>query len=217
MSSNFLSRETYTDLLISTHFSVMMICFYRDNFPTEKCLLQRTGSGCCEEFFSKNGQFVGNHHVYPYGQMFQNVGHMMSQIEADDNAASFAKAHVKQENVWHRQTQGGVTCSLMDYPAHGEEEMAWKQGIERARELARNLGMRPGFFSHDNGDDDDPDDPDNGWFYRPFQHGDHDKLFRDTSRDSAPHGPDAPGDDMSDSPENPEGKYSFINVRLNCV
>ncbi|CAC5426552.1 unnamed protein product [Mytilus coruscus] len=109
----------------------MLICFYRDNFPNSQCLLHLTGSDCCEDFFSKNGQFLGNHHVYPYGQMYRNVSHMIriNQIEADDNAPKFAKAHIKQENVWKSQYPGGVTCSLRDYPALGEEVSAWKIGI----------------------------------------------------------------------------------------
>ena len=41
LSRNFLSRETYTDLLISTHLSVILICFNRDNFPKEVSFEQK--------------------------------------------------------------------------------------------------------------------------------------------------------------------------------
>ncbi|VDH92321.1 Hypothetical predicted protein, partial [Mytilus galloprovincialis] len=207
LTSNFLSRETYCDIFISVHFAVMLICFYRDNFPNSQCLLHLTGSDCCEDFFSKNGQFVGNHHVYPYGQMYRNVSHMirLSQIEADDNAPKFAKAHIKQENVWKSQYPGGVTCSLRDYPALGEEISAWKIGIRRARDLAKELGIIPRDlnidlgFDDDDGDDDDGDDDDGddddgdddddtddnyGWFYKPFDNCNHDKLFKNLSGDT---------------------------------
>ncbi|CAG2238803.1 unnamed protein product [Mytilus edulis] len=149
LTKNFLSRETYTDILISVHFAVILICFSRDNFPQQKCELSIVGSDCCEDFFSKNGQFVGNHHVYPYAQMFRNVSHMirLNQIEVDDNAPAFAKAHIKQENVWHRQAHGGILCSLLDYPALGTEIWDWKEGIQMARILARNLGMGPDFYN----------------------------------------------------------------------
>ncbi|CAG2201629.1 unnamed protein product [Mytilus edulis] len=207
LTSNFLSRETYCDIFISVHFAVMLICFYRDNFPNSQCLLHLTGSDCCEDFFSKNGQFVGNHHVYPYGQMYRNVSHMirLSQIEANDNAPKFAKAHIKQENVWKSQYPGGVTCSLRDYPALGEEISAWKIGIRRARDLAKELGIIPRDlnidlgFDDDDGDDDDGDDDDGddddgdddddtddnyGWFYKPFDNCNHDKLFKNLSGDT---------------------------------
>jgi len=95
-------------------------------------------------------------------QMYRDVSHI--QIQVDDNAPAFAKAHIKQENVWHRQIPGGVTCSLTDYPAHGQEIDAWKTGIHRARELARDLGMVP--INTDLADDDDDDDDDDlGWFF----------------------------------------------------
>ncbi|XP_071151922.1 uncharacterized protein [Mytilus edulis] len=207
LTSNFLSRETYCDIFISVHFAVMLICFYRDHFPNSQCLLHLTGSDCCEDFFSKNGQFVGNHHVYPYGQMYRNVSHMirLSQIEANDNAPKFAKAHIKQENVWKSQYPGGVTCSLRDYPALGEEISAWKIGIRRARDLAKELGIIPRDlnidlgFDDDDGDDDDGDDDDGddddgdddddtddnyGWFYKPFDNCNHDKLFKNLSGDT---------------------------------
>ena len=97
--------------------------------------------------------------------MYRDVSHMirLSQIQADDNASAFAKAHIKQENVWHRQNPG-VTCSLTDYPVHGQEIDAWKTGIHRARELARDLGMVP--INTDLADDDDDDDDDDlGWVF----------------------------------------------------
>ena len=98
MWANFLSRETYCDILLSTHFAVILICYYRDCFPESPCLLNRTWSDCCEEVLQK-WTICGNHHVYPYGQMYRNVSHMirLRQIQADDNAPAFAKAHIKQE------------------------------------------------------------------------------------------------------------------------
>ena len=202
LTNNFLSRETYTDLLISVHFGVILICFCRDNFAQGKCYLDLVGSDCCEEFFSKNGQHVGNHHVFPYGQMFRNLSHMirLNQIEVDDNAPAFAKAHIKQENVWHTQTPGGQTCSLMDYPLANTEIDEWKNGMTMARELAKDLGMKPSYFRNDN--DDDPDNPDNGWFYSPFKHGDHFKLFKDLNNDETG---DCSGDEDDDGSNGGDG------------
>ena len=36
---NFITMETYKDILISCHFAVILICYMRDNFPDQDCRL----------------------------------------------------------------------------------------------------------------------------------------------------------------------------------
>ena len=50
--ANFLSRETYLDILISCHFAVSVICYMRDEHPEIKCNLDETGTGCVESFLN---------------------------------------------------------------------------------------------------------------------------------------------------------------------
>ena len=133
------------------------------------------GSDWCEEFFSKNVQFVGNH---SFGEMVRNVGHIirLNQIQADPDAPKFARAHVKHENVWERQfNENAERTSLQEYPLPGEEVKLWEEGITMARNLAASLGITNDHFY--NYDYDGPADPDD-WFRRPFSSGDHELLFR---------------------------------------
>ena len=51
LRENFLSRETFQDVLISCHFAVMLILDFADNYPYLDCCLERTGSDRCEVFF----------------------------------------------------------------------------------------------------------------------------------------------------------------------
>ena len=161
-----------------------MICYFRDEFPDLPCPLHRMGSDCCEEFFSKNVQFVGNHPLYPFGQMVRNVGHMirLSQILADPDALKFARAHVKQENVWERQfNENAERASLQEYPLPGEEVKLWEEGITMARNLAASLGITNDYFySYDYDRPENPGD----WFRRPFSSGDHEVLFSRLKEDS---------------------------------
>lgn len=62
LATNFNTRQTYIDVLLSCHFAVMLICYMRDNFAHEECRLHLSGSDVLEDFWSKNGQWVGNHH-----------------------------------------------------------------------------------------------------------------------------------------------------------
>ena len=48
--NNFISRESYTDVLLSCHFTIILICYQRDKFPHLSCNLQDTGTDCVESF-----------------------------------------------------------------------------------------------------------------------------------------------------------------------
>ena len=63
---NFISRETYTDVLLSCQFAVMIIVYMRDNVPDQECRLNLTGCDVVEDFWSTNGQWVGNRHNYNF-------------------------------------------------------------------------------------------------------------------------------------------------------
>ena len=165
LKSHFITRECYQDLLLSTHFTVMLICYYRDNHANLECPLHLTGSEPCEVYFSANGQWVGNHHNYTFLEMRRNQRHMvrLAQIEADPNGPKFARAHVKQENIWSRQYNLAEEerANLKRYPANGEEVIAWKEGIQMAREMAVSVGMAPvDGDENSDGDDGDGDDGD---------------------------------------------------------
>ena len=74
---NFISRETYTDVVLSCRFAVMLIVYMRDNFLQEDCRLDDTGSDVVEDFWSKNGQWVRNHHNWTFGDSRRNTSHMI--------------------------------------------------------------------------------------------------------------------------------------------
>ena len=168
--------------MISCQFAVILICYMRDNFPEQECCLELSGSDVLEDFWSKNGQWVGNHHNYYFGDLRRNVSHMirLEEIRINPDAPDFAKPHPKQESIWHRQYEDGYEkANLYDYPVAGSEVDVWKEGMYEARRLARSVRMAPdndaGGSEGDSSDDDDDHDNDSGvgdnsWFYRPFQY-----------------------------------------------
>lgn len=121
---NFISRETYRDVILSSHFAVMRIVYMRDNFRQEDCPLDKTGFDVLEEFWSKNGQWVCNHHNYTFGDLRRNTSHMirLEEIRVDPSAPEFAKPHPKQENIWGQQYERPINrANLKEYPAIGAE------------------------------------------------------------------------------------------------
>ena len=108
----------------------------RDNFPDEECRFELTGSDVLEDFWSKNGQWVGNHHNYNFGDLSRNTSHMirLEQIRVDPDAPEFAKPHPKQESIRAKQyPEGYEKASLDHYPVYGEEIQAWREGMSRAQ------------------------------------------------------------------------------------
>lgn len=170
LKSHFITRECYQNLLLSTHFAVMLICYYRDNFPHLECPLHLTGSEPCEVYFSANGQWIGNHHNYTFLEMRRNQTHMirLAQIQADPNGPKFSRARVKQENIWssHYNMAREQPANLFEYPALGEEVSAWKEGMQMAQQMAKIVGMTPqgpvggGEDSAEDTDNDDGDSSD---------------------------------------------------------
>ena len=162
-SVNFISREIYTDVILSCHFAVMLIVYMRDNFPLEDCRLDITGSDVLEDFWSKNGQWVSNHHNYTFGDLRRNTSHMirLEEIRVDPSAPEFAKPHSKQDSIWGQQYQRPFNiANLKEYPAIGEEIEAWKQGIKIERRLARSVEMIPAVRAQDEDNSDDDNDND---------------------------------------------------------
>ena len=63
-------------------------------------------------------------------------------IQVDPDAPSWSKVHIKQENVWGKQyDREREKVDLTQYPAAGEEIIAWQEGIVIAQEKARTMGI----------------------------------------------------------------------------
>ena len=52
LRENFVSRETYQDIIISCHHVVLIIMASRDFAPNHSACLQKLGTDYCEEYFS---------------------------------------------------------------------------------------------------------------------------------------------------------------------
>jgi len=159
--TNFITRETYQDVLLSCHFAVMIIVFMGDNFSHQECHLNLTRTDVVESFWSNNGQWVGNRHNYTFGDLQRNLSHMtrLEQISVDPNGPAFAKPHPKQESIWWHQTKDSPKANLTDYPSHNEVIRQWNRGVHEARRLATTVGMTP-----TNEDENETD----SWFWKPF-------------------------------------------------
>lgn len=187
LKDRFLTRECFQDVLLSCHFVVILISFFRDEHPDLECPLDLTGLNCCERYFSENGSFVQNHHNYTILDMHTNLGHMnrIQEVRATNPDIKFPKRKHNNDFIWDKQFQGDQrkkVCDLRDYPSAELVIEAWKEGTKMAKDLARSLGMHPdGDGNHSNSQDggtDGGEDDSNKWFNKPMEHID----FKDSLR-----------------------------------
>lgn len=149
LKQNFLTRECFQDVLLSCHFVVILISYFRDDeHPDLECPLHVTGSDCCERYFSENGSFVQNRHNYTFLDMHTNLGHMnrLEEIKATNRDIKFPIRKHNNDFIWYKQfsqDQRKRVCDLKNYPSKEEVVCAWKEGVEMAKQLARKLGMHP--------------------------------------------------------------------------
>ena len=149
LSTNFITRETYQDLL-SCHFSVILISTFGELYPYLECPLHLTGSDCCEVYFSSNGSFVINNHTYTILEMVQNLTSMnrLNLIKARNKNIRYRKAHSKQDNIWFKQYKedrqrliNEVHNLLKCYPSESEMLISWQRGVAMAQEIAKKLEL----------------------------------------------------------------------------
>ena len=100
LKENFITRQCYTDVILSCHAVVLHIKAARMFSPSHP-MLSKTGSVCCEDYFSYNGSWVMNIHTYSFADMSETLSKMnlINQIRADPDAPNGPKGHKKQINV----------------------------------------------------------------------------------------------------------------------
>ena len=148
LKENFLSRETFQDILLSCHFAALMIIDFGENYSYLECCLDCTGSDGCEVFFRSNSSWIRNHHSYTILDMLRNHSAMtrLAEIRATNRNLQFRRAHSKQDNIWDQQYPAGerdIRSNLKEYPSREEAVSAWRRGAVRAQNMARRVGMHP--------------------------------------------------------------------------
>ena len=131
LQTNFISRESFQDLLISCHHIVLFIRASRDFAPSVPICFQRLGSDVCEEYFSANGSFILNKHNDTITDMYRNLSHMqmLHQIYADKDGPDNPKKHRKAENIWLKgHSTPERSPDLQDFPLDEALEEHGKAG-----------------------------------------------------------------------------------------
>ena len=108
--------------------------------------------------------------------MMRNLPHMMrlEQIAIEKNSPVFARAHIKQENVWYKQYEISKNSKidedvLKNYPSPADTVTKWKEGMKVAQEMASVLGMGPEDIARPPRRQNKDCSDDQKWFYSPHR------------------------------------------------
>jgi len=100
LKNNFLTRECFQDVLLSCHFAVILISYFRDEHPNLECPLHLTGTDCCERYFSENGSFVLNRHNYTFLDIHTNLRYIPIQIYGSQSESTITILEEERQVYW---------------------------------------------------------------------------------------------------------------------
>ena len=146
LKTNFITKQCYNHVSLSCHAAVLHIKTARDFTPQTDIQLAKTGSDCCEDFFSQNGSWIRNHHNYSFADMIDMLPKMnrLNEIRASKDGPTIPKRHTKQMNIWEEgNPKPDVAPDLRDYPTDSEMSEAWSEGITKAQNVCIEVGMSP--------------------------------------------------------------------------
>ena len=146
LKTNFLTRQCFNHVILSCHAAVLHIKAAREFSPYTDIILAKTGSDCCEDFFSQNGSWIINHHNYTYADMIEMLPKMnrINEIRAMKDGPVIPKGHKKQLNVWDKgNPRIGPAPNLQNFPDDDELSACWNEGLILAQNICAEVGMKP--------------------------------------------------------------------------
>ena len=82
---NFISREAYQDVKISSHFAVSLIKLFHDQYSNLPCALYLTMSDVCENLFSKVNGMFGVERECDFTDLLHVIGTLNRVVEEELN------------------------------------------------------------------------------------------------------------------------------------
>eukprot|EP00112_Aurelia_sp_Birch-Aquarium-sp1_P001683 Seg1182.1 transcript_id=Seg1182.1/GoldUCD/mRNA.D3Y31 product="hypothetical protein" protein_id=Seg1182.1/GoldUCD/D3Y31 len=146
LKENFITRESFTDIVISCHFIILLMCEFRDHFPDQPLDLSLTGSQCLEDLFSEMVSWNMNKHTFSGMEALRTLRSIatMQKIKAAPDAPHYSRSS-KQEDIWYMQylKVPYINPTLNEFPDDIRMEELWKQGLQDAQEMAWKVGIAP--------------------------------------------------------------------------
>lgn len=158
VKENFITRETYQDMLISCHCAVLIIMAHRDTTPDQKLDLSRTGTDCCEDLFSTLGACVANKRVYSTLEARHSIHNFnLCEYYAAIGHFELPKSTKNRDTHFYQNERDTDISGPEAWSTDAVLKKAWEEGCRKAASRATKHGLRPTHFSRV------------GWWSRPWE------------------------------------------------
>ena len=146
IAENWMTRESQLDCLIACHSSVLHMQMMKEFFPHLPIALERSGSDCCEDFFSMLGQQVLNKHNFSAGEAASRTSYISrsEQIKKEENGLVFVGPRRRKNFWWLGNAQTCVVDDIGEYEYFTDAaiKVAWSSGLDLAHARADYVGMK---------------------------------------------------------------------------
>ena len=147
LSQNFLTSETYSDLVQNLHETVLTIMTFRDFCPGQPVGLHHSGSNCCEDEFS----FAGGHSYVAGIREYSHKGF----LRMDERKQALSLLHirgVRRGRIQHRKQEwpakyhekalrkNDFRILMRQHPTDDALRKTWEAGSDDGKTLATFLG-----------------------------------------------------------------------------
>jgi hypothetical protein len=145
LSRDFITREAFTDVVLSCHAFVLMVMCQRDLAPMYPATPWKMGSNVVEDLFALCGGFVMHKRVYSILDACHTISTrykaMMATATSGVEAAWYNRRLREQ---WDEDPNAGEQAAdLTQWLSNDELEQQWSKGEKNARITAAALGMKP--------------------------------------------------------------------------
>jgi len=143
------SAQCFDHVVLQCESAALKIEAFREFFATQPCFLARSGSDCCETFFSKLGGFGAiqlNRRNFNCDDALETACDLLKLVlyEFDPECPMIVKkANDSLELIMKELEENNDVpdADLTDYPSKAQCVSAGDRGLVRAQELAATLGM----------------------------------------------------------------------------
>ena len=138
----FVTEEAMKDVVLSCHFVVHLLQWFRENAPTLAIPFWRLGTDCLEDLFSLLGSFVMNKRTYTIREGLQTLRSKLDALlVAMINKVPTAKRARRAKKDWiEDETRSG---DQLAYLSDVQLAQSWNKGLHEARADLTELKMAP--------------------------------------------------------------------------
>ena len=138
----FVTLEAMKDAVLSCHFIVHLLKWFRENAPDLAIPFWRLGTDCLEDLFSLLGSYIMNKRTYTIREGLQTLrSKLTALLIALLNKVPVPKRERMAKTEW---VEDEARCGdQLGYLSDADLAKSWNKGVKEARSDLERLGMKP--------------------------------------------------------------------------